>query len=168
MSNGIFGFIPDATMVGTIFINMLSSILTGCVNNLEIITNSEILTATNLGMISVTQPVHIILKNNTEEFIKIKYDNVEQIINLNKILTMHNKEDIEQLMRIKLFTNINNTISSVTDEYLMNFKTELENINKGVKSEYIKNIIDDIYYFFNWTLYPITIFINHTFVSAFI
>ena len=61
-----------------IFINMLSSILTGCVNNLEIITNSEILTATNLGMISVTQPVHIILKNNTEEFIKIKYDNVEQ------------------------------------------------------------------------------------------
>jgi Mg-chelatase subunit ChlD len=146
MSNGIFGFIPDATMVGTIFINMLSSILTGCVNNLEIITNSEILTATNLGMISVTQPVHIILKNNTEEFIKIKYDNVEQIINLNKILTMHNKEDIEQLMRIKLFTNINNTISSVTDEYLMNFKTELENINKGVKSEYIKNIIDDIYF----------------------
>ena len=47
---------------------MLSSILTGCVNNLEIITNSEILTAKNLGMISITQPVHIILKNNSEEF----------------------------------------------------------------------------------------------------
>ena len=148
LTNGVFGFIPDATMVGTIFINMLSSILTGCINNLEVITNSEILTPTNLGMISVNQPVHIVLKNNTEKSIKIKYDNVEQIINIDNILNNYKKEDLDQLIRLDLVKNINNVISSdsVLKNDLMNFKKELENINKALNSEYIKNIIDDIYF----------------------
>lgn len=146
LTNGVFGFIPDATMVGTIFINMLSSILTGCINNLEVITNSEILTPTNLGMISINQPVHIVLKNNTEKTIKIKYDNVEQIINIDNTLNNYKKEDLEQLMRLDLVKNINNVINSVSQTHLMGFKTDLEKLNKTINSEYIKNIIDDIYF----------------------
>jgi hypothetical protein len=41
IGSGIFGFIPDATMVGTVFINMISNIINGTVNNLTIIDNKE-------------------------------------------------------------------------------------------------------------------------------
>jgi len=146
LTNGVFGFIPDATMVGTIFINILSSILTGCINNLEVITNSEIITPKNLGMISVNQPVHIVLKNNTDKLIKIKYNDIEQIINIDNTVNNYTKENLEQLMRLNLVTNINNTINYISPAHLMSFKTELENINKTLNSDYIKNIIDDIYF----------------------
>lgn len=144
IGNGIFGFIPDATMVGTIFINMLSSILTGCINNLEIISDIPMLTSNNLGIIS-DQPVHLLFKNDRNINIKIKFNNTIHTINVNPILDTPSTSDIEQFMRIKLIDIINTTIKTINSNSLMSFKSELENFNRNLNSPYLKDLIEDIY-----------------------
>jgi Mg-chelatase subunit ChlD len=146
LGNGIFGFIPDATMVGTIFINMLSSILTGCINNLEVISNIEMLTPNNLGMISYDQPVHLIFKNNNNTDIKIKFNSTEHVINIVPIIDTPTNEDIEQFMRVKLIKILTNTINSGKSDILMRFKIDLEKFNVNLHSLYLKDLINDIYF----------------------
>jgi hypothetical protein len=154
LGNGVFGFIPDATMVGTIFINMLSSILTGCINNLEVISDTisdtisdiDMFTPKNLGMISYNQPVHLLFKNNMNTDIKIKFNSTIHTININPKIDTPSISDIEQFMRIKLCDVINKTISSGKSDILMSFKTDLENFNRNLNSAYLKDLIDDIYF----------------------
>ena len=140
MCNGIFGFIPDATMVGTIFINMISSIINGCVNNLNInyFTNNV-----SYGMISHNQPVHIVIKNITPE-IKLSYNGVEQTIYTNIEKSVLSVNEIDQIVRLKLIDTINIAISQKDSSSLFNFKKYLENINKTYNSPYINDVIDDI------------------------
>ena len=67
IGSGIYGFIPDSTMVGTVFINMLSniSIATTSYATVDFVSNYEtkILSNTNIGMIS-SNPTHILLESD--------------------------------------------------------------------------------------------------------
>lgn len=144
MCNGIFGFIPDATMVGTIFINMISSIINGCVNNLDIkyLTNN-IFNNMSYGMISHNQPVHIVIKNITPE-IKLSYNDIEQTIVNHMNNSTFSVDEINQIVRLKLIDTINIAITQKNSNALFNFKKYLENINKIYNSSYINDVIDDI------------------------
>jgi hypothetical protein len=142
---GLFGFIPDATMVGTVFINMLANIINGCCNNLEIdltINNiAKLLTTKKYGMVSHSQPINIVLESDVayDENVKILYDDNEYVVNIKSSLNTPTVEDIEQIARITLINNIKdsmttkNSIKNILDEY------------KIYKSDYINAIIEDIY-----------------------
>ena len=79
-SNGIFGYIPDGTMVGTIFINTMSNILATVYNNicLELKTkSSDKLEIINIGNIAFGQTRNIILEYNFDnpvEYFNLSYN----------------------------------------------------------------------------------------------
>lgn len=146
MSNGIFGFIPDATMVGTIFINMLTSIICGCVNNVEVNTNMQMLTPKTFGMISHNQPIHIVLKSSDtyNDNVFIKFNDKEIQIKCESSREQFNQEELNQIVRINLIKNINEAILNKNNINLLQFKKYLININSTLNSSYIKDVIDDI------------------------
>lgn len=148
IGNGIFGFIPDATMVGTIFINMIAFIINGSINNLEIfnIDGFEMLTPLNYGMISANQPIHIIFKGSSllNENIKIRFNQTNYNIMFNTNTTEITKLDFEQLMRIELIKIITKVLVTQNGSELLNFQSNLIRENKKYNSDYITSIIDDI------------------------
>ena len=144
MCNGIFGFIPDATMVGTIFINMISSIINGCVNNLKINYSSNgVQNIMSYGMISHNQPVHIVIKNNTSE-IKLEYNDIVKTILTNIENSVFSVDYINQIVRLKLIETINIAITQKNPSVLLNLKSYLINLNTTYNSSYIQCVIDDI------------------------
>ena len=144
MCNGIFGFIPDATMVGTIFINMISSIINGCVNNLKINYSSDgVQNIMYYGMISHNQPVNIVIKNKISE-IKLEYNDIEKTILTNVENSIFSVDDINQIVRLKLIDTINIAITQKSPSVLFNLKSYLINLNTTYNSSYIQDIIDDI------------------------
>ncbi len=146
MCNGIFGFIPDATMVGTIFINMLSSITCGCVNNLDISTKLQMLTPSSFGTVSHNQPIHIVVKSEKpyNDNIIVKFNNIEKQIDIISSNEPFISEDINQIIRIKLINTINKSIVNKNNSALLIFKRYLININTSLQSSFIKDVIDDI------------------------
>jgi Mg-chelatase subunit ChlD len=148
ISHGIFGFIPDATMVGTTFINMIASIVNGSINNLEIkpVDNFVMCTPHNFGMISTNQPVHIIFKSNQplNSDIEIKFNGVDHQINFNANIMDISKQQIEQFMRLELYNIINRTLVSQNSTDLMNFQNQLIVQNRKYNSKYISDLIHDI------------------------
>jgi hypothetical protein len=151
MCNGIFGFIPDATMVGTIFINMISSIINGCVNNLTLqyqtfLNGTNTVNNTSYGMISHNQPIHIVIKNicKLNNICKLKFNGLEKDIDFSSNIQTFSSEDINQIVRLKLIDTINIAITQKNSTSLFNLKKYLENINKTYNSSYINDVIDDI------------------------
>ena len=148
LGNGIFGFIPDASMVGTIFVNMISSIITGCVNNLQVnnIDNYEMCTPSNFGLVSINQPVHIIFKGKTplKTNIKIKINDDENNIMFNTDIKEITESDFCQLMRIELVNILKKTLKTKEKTDLITFQTLLISENKKFNSSYINALIDDI------------------------
>jgi Mg-chelatase subunit ChlD len=151
ISNGIFGFIPDATMVGTTFINMIASIINGSVNHLEVknIDDFKMCTPSNFGMISTNQPIHIIFKGKhpLKSNITIKFDNTDIYteIYFDTPTTEMTKTEFEQFKRLELCDIINQTLISQNNKELLSFQTLLLEQNKKFKSSYITDLIDDIF-----------------------
>jgi len=144
IGHGFFGFIPDATMVGTIFINILANIINGCYNNIEV--NSDVvqlLTPNVYGMCTRNQPIHIILKSNTpiNNHIRILCDEKEEVINIESTDNNPTINDLEQLFRIELIEKIKNGLQNGESSEIMKFRTILQSYN----SSYINAIKDDIY-----------------------
>jgi len=157
MCNGIFGFIPDATMVGTIFINMISSIINGCVNNLTLqyqtsLNGTNSVNNVSYGMVSHNQPIHIVIKNKLDNTCKLnntcklKYNGLEKDIVFSADIQTFSSEDIDQIIRLKLIDTINMSINQKDSSHLINFKSYLEELNKKYNSNYIQDVIDDIYF----------------------
>ena len=148
LGNGIFGFIPDATMVGTTFINMISSIINGCVNNLQVnnIDDFEMYSPANFGMVSINQPVHIIFKGKTplKTNINIRFNGTSHDIMFDTITSDMTKTEFAQLMRIELIKIITKTLISQNNTDLINFQSRLITENHKFNSDYIKALIDDI------------------------
>jgi hypothetical protein len=64
--NGLFGFIPDCSMVGTVFINFLANILSTAVPNMVIkYTDNDIEYTYNTGAILLGQPRDIVIPVNS-------------------------------------------------------------------------------------------------------
>tara|TARA_Y100000991_G_scaffold215523_1_gene206311 strand:+ start:3092 stop:5191 length:2100 start_codon:yes stop_codon:yes gene_type:complete len=87
IGKGSYSFIPDATMVGTIFVNFIANSLLTCVNNLNLIINFEDKDTTchkNIGAIQSGQDKDFIFELNNDTNISIKLnEHVVQICGAN-------------------------------------------------------------------------------------
>ena len=151
IGNGIFGFIPDATMVGTTFVNIISSILTGCVNNLEVISTTDeidMITPNSFGMISTNQPVHIVIKrkNPFNSNIIAKFNGLKKEFQCISSQTPPDKMQIEQITRLELVKTINQTIINKNTRDLISLQNRLITLNTQFNSSIIKDYIDDIHF----------------------
>ena len=86
--NGTFAFIPDATMVGTVFTNYISNCLACVYDNtkVNIETNGniiEILGNTNIAMLQYGQSRNIIIKVASSSDLTFKYTINDEIITIN-------------------------------------------------------------------------------------
>ena len=87
IGKGSYSFIPDATMVGTIFVNFIANSLLTCVTNLDLIVDFEdndIICNKNIGSIQSGQDKDFIFELNDDSNISIKLnDHVIQICGVN-------------------------------------------------------------------------------------
>ena len=127
LCGGMYGFIPDGTMVGTIFINAISNLLTSTSSSCRIKVdspNSKLLTPLNLGLMPNNQEKNILIEYNISEInpqsklgdIYVKLDNITYTIpftyeNLNDI---HTVSSISRTMIINASKSITTSVSCNT------------------------------------------------------
>lgn len=145
--NGIYGFIPDCTMVGTVFINLLSNSLSiySPINYLSVYSLNELNTQSlfnfynsnyktinnkkTIGPIQYGQPRDILIYDNKEqEIIKIELT-INNVVRTFEILRKDIITNAEYIKREKIrndFINVlNNTIINFKQTGKMNHSIEL-------------------------------------------
>jgi hypothetical protein len=145
--NGIFGFIPDCSMVGTVFINFISNLLTTYLINIKmkIIFSDNTTKIINTGAILYDGHRDFIIENEIKS-IELFYNN--NIIDYNLI-----KEDLDldlDYKSNKFRTDIIKTILSLinndkikNNEIIMNnLYTNIENNNEEIQN-YLKDYMND-------------------------
>ena len=148
--NGIFGFIPDCSMVGTVFINFISNLLTTYLMNIKmqiIYTNNE-KKVINTGAIIYDGRRDFIIENENEiKSIELYYNN--NLIDY----TLLNDNDNNQLsnkFRINIIKTINNllndsVVNTKNNEIIMNnLYNTIENTNDNIEIQnYLKDYLND-------------------------
>jgi hypothetical protein len=144
--NGVYGFIPDASMVGTCFINYISSVLTTIFSNIniEIVYDNDEIQYENTGA--------VLLEQDRELLIKLKSNNVKNILLKCNDKTFDIPNIISNDVPIKTIIryDIINTISNLIENGGNNYKSILEDLYLNIKSkitdidkEYITNYLND-------------------------
>jgi hypothetical protein len=153
--NGIFGFIPDCSMVGTVFINFISNLLTTYLINIKmtIIFSDNTTKIINTGAILYDGRRDFIIENRNEiKSIELFYNN--NIIDYSLI-----KADLSfdlDYKSNKFRTDIINTILSLIDDQpisndkiknneiiMNNLYTNIENNNNELIQNYLKDYLND-------------------------
>ena len=151
--NGIFGFIPDCSMVGTVFINFISNLLTTYLMNIKmqiIYTNNE-KKVINTGAIIYDGRRDFIIENENEiKSIELYYNN--NLIDYT-LLNDNNNNDNNQLsnkFRINIIKTINNllndsVVNTKNNEIIMNnLYNTIENTNDNIEIQnYLKDYLND-------------------------
>ena len=139
--NGIFGFIPDCSMVGTVFINFISNLLTTYLINIEmhIIYENDNKKIINTGAILYEGQRDFILDNKDE----IK--SIELYYNKNKIDYTIIKEDENKYKSNKIRTDIINTIRKIIDETINVNVNDNDNVNDNSKFQNNELIMNSFY-----------------------
>ena len=119
---GGYNFIPDATMVGTIFVNFISNCLSSMYDRLsvQIETNCEILEkygSTEFGIFEYGQPRDVIfrIKNKENNTFKVKFENQE--INVDLTLSnveIHNETGL-QITRLRLINDLYSAVWQINN-----------------------------------------------------
>ena len=116
--NGTFAFIPDATMVGTVFTNYISNCLACVYDNTKVDINTngdiiEILGNTNIGMIQYGQIRNIIVKIPYSHDLTFKYTINDEIITINfdNISSSIDNETLVQNERFYLIKGLQQAIN---------------------------------------------------------
>ncbi len=150
IGSGVYGFIPDSTMVGTVFINMLSniSISTTSYATVDFVSTNDnetkILSNKNIGMIS-SNPTHILLESDKPivgKFV-LNYDGhiIENEITQTTISDSNN-DDVSQVHRIKLVDILKKSLNTKTQDLILSFKDELSNFTNNT---FIENLMIDLH-----------------------
>jgi hypothetical protein len=150
IGSGVYGFIPDSTMVGTVFINMLSNISISTTSYATVdfvstnINETKILSNKNIGMIS-SNPTHILLESDNPivgKFI-LNYDGniIENEISQHLISDSSN-DDLSQVHRIKLVDILKQSLNTKTQDLILSFKDELSSFTNNT---FIKNLMIDLH-----------------------
>jgi hypothetical protein len=153
--NGIFGFIPDCSMVGTVFINFISNLLTTYLINIKmnIIFSDNTTKIINTGAILYDGRRDFIIENRNEiKSIELFYNN--NIIDYSLI-----KADLSldlDYKSNKFRTDIIKTILSLIDDQpisndkiknneiiMNNLYTNIENNNNELIQNYLKDYLND-------------------------
>jgi Mg-chelatase subunit ChlD len=141
---GTYGYIPDSSMVGTIFVNYLSNVLSTYLSNSKIIieTKDKVLISENIGSISLDKPRELLY--NLDEY----YDDIKislfvgsqlissQEINFTRILGGGNRCDVSigSIVREKIYSKINQLINkAVATKSVDEAKRELIELYGNIK-----------------------------------
>lgn len=148
---GIYGFIPDGTMVGTIFINaisnLLSSVSSSCKLKIES-TNFKLCTNTNLGFMPNNQEKNILIeysdKTDINGNVVIVFDNKSYTIPLHYHESPNVNVSFAKIVVINICKSINQTLI-----YSSNFITNLDKTKDYITKLYltdsfISDLIDDL------------------------
>ena len=124
---GTYAYIPDCTMVGTVFVNYISSVLSTKTNNINIsieanninpVTLNGYKYVDNFKLGSILKGRNIIINHNDfnesfEYHIKITGPNInEMIIHINSLHISNLNSFIDAILQSKLIKSINNIIDS--------------------------------------------------------
>lgn len=155
IGKGSYSFIPDATMVGTIFVNFIANSLLTCVNNLELIINFEDRDVTchkNIGSIQSGQDKDFIFELDNDTNISIKLnEHVVQICGINNTDIIDDevayhicRKEVIDLISDLLSTNSTCTHDSIaTSIKLIDEKYE-QLVDKFSGNDKISKLINDI------------------------
>lgn len=166
IGNGVYGYIPDGSMVGTIFINAISNILATCSTNTKITINSsykfkqpntELITNTsvyNLGNISYNGCKNLLLelvenpKFNENGVITIDLDSDDQ--HLDFIIhglvddSFSNDDKINTLSKYFVTKSIQNIISIYDAKYVKDLLETIKIINSTHNTPFMNDLLQDI------------------------
>jgi hypothetical protein len=148
--NGIFGFIPDCSMVGTVFINFISNLLTTYLINVKmhIIFNDNTVKILNTGAILYEGRRDFIIENKNEiTSIELFYNNKK--LDYTLITNDENKNQLytSNKFRTDIITTVNNllneTIISNTSTFKNNEAIMDKLYNTTETNEEIQNYLKD-------------------------
>jgi hypothetical protein len=150
--NGIFGFIPDCSMVGTVFINFISNLLTTYLMNInmQIIYTNDEKQIINTGAIIYDGRRDYIIENENEiKSIELYYNN--SLIDYTLLNDNNNDNQISNKIRINIIKTINNILNDSlininNNEIIMNnlYNTiENNNTNNIEIQNYLKDYLND-------------------------
>jgi len=153
--NGTFAFMPDATMVGTVFTNFVSNCL-ACVYDtlkVDIKTNSpiiEILGNTNIGMLQYGQPRDIIIKVLPCDDLSFEYTINDETftINFDNISSSIDNETQVQIARFYLIKGLQQAINEpIKDAKIIinDILIKLREVYEKTSDPRIKEMIKDFY-----------------------
>ncbi len=150
IGSGVYGFIPDSTMVGTVFINMLSniSISTTSYATVDFVSTNanetKILSNKNIGMIS-SNPTHILLESLKPIIGKFILNYDGHIIDneiTQTMITDSNNDDVSQVHRIKLVDILKQSLNTKTQDLILTFKDQLSSFTNNT---FIQNLMIDLH-----------------------
>ena len=151
IGNGVYGYCPDCTMVGTIFTNFMANILTTIESTVSIdVKNKYLEKKFEIGGLYSGMPRHLGFSMEKNDFkntkITLFVNQEEKGVIENIDYTQTNPEIMNQYYRNKLIDLINNNLD--TKNYTKTekeIKTLFDEINKTKeKTEYMKNILIDL------------------------
>ena len=153
VGNGIYGYCPDCTMVGTIFVNFMANILNTIESTIKIdVKNENLKKAFEIGGLYSGMARHLgflLKKNNFKKTDIVLYLGSEKKNEINEIDLVENKNEImDEYFRFRLINLLEEIISSKNNNYdknLKNVKDLYDEINKiENKTEFMNNLLIDL------------------------
>ena len=151
--NGIYGFCPDCTMVGTIFVNFMSNILTTLESTMKIeVKNKKLNKKFEIGGLYSGIPRHLGFFLDKSDFkntnIKLFLGEKEKNEIKNIDLTTINDDIMNQYFRLRLINLLEEIIASKNKDpknSLNKVQNLFDEINKVEnKTEFMKNLLIDL------------------------
>ena len=153
VGNGIYGYCPDCTMVGTIFVNFMANILTTIESTVKIdINNKSLKKVFEIGGLYSGMPRHLGFFMEQSEFKNSEinlYLGSKKTNSINGIdFTEKNDEILDQYFRLRLIILVEEIIQSGNKDNKDNLKKvkdlyeEIDKIEN--KTEFMKNLLIDL------------------------
>ena len=153
VGNGIYGYCPDCTMVGTIFVNFMANILNTIESTIKIdVKNENLKKIFEIGGLYSGMARHLgflLKKNNFKKTDIVLYLGSEKKNEINEIDLVENKNEImDEYFRFRLINLLEEIISSKNNNYdknLKNVQDLYDEINKiENKTEFMNNLLIDL------------------------
>ena len=151
IGNGVYGYCPDCTMVGTIFTNFMANIMTTIESTVSIDINNKLLKKKfEIGGLYSGIARHLAFTMRKNDFkntqIKLFLGKEEKNTIKNINYTQKNSEIMNQYYRFKLIELIENNLEIKNHNITLNkVKNLFDTINKEQnKTEFMKNLLIDL------------------------